>query len=303
MGEESGMDDSAESIGVVVKCGKVRYPTQVRADGTFGDLKRAVEQLSGVPAAHQKLICNKKQCSDMQTLAQLGVRDGSKVAMLVPQNIDLKPPKASGNVSIGREDTSAAPDAAQPEIDWKAQSEAEVEVLEGSVQVVVICGKQKQSVHISQTSTFGDLKRAIASQSSVSVAHQRLICNKKQCSDEQLMSSLGVKDGTKVMLLLSDVAVVQITAHKNLTQVLADIELTANQMTTLSKQAANRLIEPAAVHVQAQAVIDKLDECRKDLVNNRPDLASEFRIDCDQAITRCDELLGEARQLHQAIFK
>ena len=37
-------------------------------------MKRAIEQLSGVPAAQQKLICNKKQCSDMQTLAQLGVR-------------------------------------------------------------------------------------------------------------------------------------------------------------------------------------------------------------------------------------
>ena len=34
-------------------------------------------------------------------------------------------------------------------------------------------------------------------------------------------------------------------------QVLAEIELTANQMTTLSKQAANRLIEPAAAHIQA----------------------------------------------------
>ena len=61
---------------------------------------------------------------------------------------------------------------------------------------------------------FGDLKRAVAEESGVPVEDQRLICNKKQCTDQQLLSDLGVRDGTKVMLMLSDTALRTIEAKQ-----------------------------------------------------------------------------------------
>ena len=56
---------------------------RVESGGCVLDLKRAVREASGVPEQHQRLICNKRQCSDEQSLAERGVKQGSKVAVLV----------------------------------------------------------------------------------------------------------------------------------------------------------------------------------------------------------------------------
>ena len=64
---------------VTVKIGKSSVEVHLDSDGTTEDVKRVVEERTGVVARKQKLMFKGKVLLDGETLEAAGIRDGAKI--------------------------------------------------------------------------------------------------------------------------------------------------------------------------------------------------------------------------------
>ncbi|CAN0879684.1 BAG family molecular chaperone regulator 4 [Linum grandiflorum] len=77
-----GSDGGDALIKVSVALGPAQHEVQLPAQSTFGELKRVIEQQTGVEAVRQKILFRGKEKEDGEYLHEAGVKDKGKILVL-----------------------------------------------------------------------------------------------------------------------------------------------------------------------------------------------------------------------------
>ena len=76
-------------IDIIVLHGGEKGVVRCPSESTFVSLKMGIQEATGLPSAHQRLIFNKKQRKDVESFAEAGVAHQSKVRLLYSDQFAL----------------------------------------------------------------------------------------------------------------------------------------------------------------------------------------------------------------------
>ncbi|KAF5471506.1 hypothetical protein F2P56_008294 [Juglans regia] len=114
-------------INITVSHGPSRHEVHVPADSTFGDLKNALAQKTGLDPKDQRLLFRGKEKEDEEHLHMAGVKDRSKILLLEdPASKERKLEEIGKNNEIGK--ASGAVAEVRAEVDQLSERVAALEV-------------------------------------------------------------------------------------------------------------------------------------------------------------------------------
>ncbi|MEW5314245.1 MAG: hypothetical protein WDW38_005756 [Sanguina aurantia] len=125
--EPSGSSPSEEELSFTITYGKNSSLVSLKASTTVGDLKAQIESSTGVPRAKQKLLQKGVPLKDdNKTLAEVGIKQKSKLLLIGSSVSDVLPTESAADVAW---DAAPAAEAAavKPEVHAKVLSKGRPE--------------------------------------------------------------------------------------------------------------------------------------------------------------------------------
>ena len=252
---------------VIVAMGGAKHEVNDASPETsIKELKAVLEPLTGMPAAHMKLLVKGKQPADDATLGGLGASDGAKmILMRSPAGANAGGGSSAAGGASARLPPSVAAAATAPTPAHKPAASAPLG--EGSVSLTVAQGKQQHTILCEGTATVKDLKELLRAATGAEPSQQRLLHKGKEATGDATVASLGLAQGGKLMVFFREGHHREVEGAAALESGTTELAALEERWAVLQRKLSKRLLDPAGGIAELGAFEGTLAGLAQDLRN------------------------------------
>ena len=258
------------------------------------ELKSLLEPLIGMPATHMKLLVKGKQPADDATFGGLGVSDGTKMMLM------RNPAGANAGANPGGDGAARLPPsvaAAASASTPPSKPEASAPLGEGPVTLTVVQGKQQHTLRCEETATVRELKELLRVATGAEPSHQRLLHKGKEATADATVTSLGLAQGGKLMLLFREGHHREVEGTAALQSGTTELAALEEKWAALQRKLSKRLLDPAGGIAELGAFEGALAGLAQDLRNaTLSDAENARRNEQLEVIRRIEEQVDQTKK-------